>query len=72
LVVSGQSDYQALPREAETLTEALKKPAPTFTQLNVARMNHLLRETNELSDSREYQTPGPVAPALRAALAIFC
>ena len=67
LIVQGANDFQVVPSEAHAVEAALKAAGAPVTYVEVAKMNHVLRET-KISDGRDYEEAGPVAPA--AAIAI--
>jgi dienelactone hydrolase len=70
LILEGANDFQVVPSEARGVEAALKAAGSAVTYTEIAKMNHVLREVT-VSDGRDYEEAGPVAPAARVALEKF-
>ena len=70
LILQGGNDFQVVPSEAHAVEAALKAAGAPVTYVEVAKMNHVLREV-KLSDGRDYEEAGPVSPAATDAIAKF-
>ena len=70
LILQGANDFQVVPSEAHAVEAALKAAGAPVTYVEVPKMNHVLRET-KISDGRDYEEAGPIAPGAVTALEKF-
>jgi dienelactone hydrolase len=72
LIIHGAADFQIDAKEAKMLANVLEPVNPAVTLVEVPDVNNVFRTVpGGVSDGRDYQTVGPIAPSIKEALAGF-